>query len=85
MRKFASSFLIAIGMIGLLVSRVWVYPGFTRLSSGESFAFERAAYQYLAWFVSLAILALGAVIALWRPRIRKSFDNSPPRPPKNGL
>ncbi|MFL5481790.1 MAG: hypothetical protein ACJ8AK_06330 [Gemmatimonadaceae bacterium] len=76
---------MVIGIVGLRVSGVWRYPGFTRLSSEDSFAFERAAYQYLAWFVCLALLVLGAVIALWPPRIRKRFNDLSRRPPNNEL
>jgi hypothetical protein len=52
-------------------------------------AFEHAAYGYLAGFVGLALLLLGAIMALWPPLVRKptppSLDDFPPRPPDNEL
>jgi hypothetical protein len=83
MRKVISGVLIAIGIVLLLVSKVWRYPGFTRISSGDPLAFERAAYQYLSWFVSLALLALGAIIALWPTKNPRLFEDLPSRPPNN--
>jgi hypothetical protein len=88
MRKVVSGILIAVGLYILRVLAVSRFPGFSQISSGDRYAFERAAYQYLGWFVGLALVALGGVIALWPPRTPKppppSFDDPRSPPPDNG-
>jgi hypothetical protein len=87
MRKVVSGILIAVGLYILRFLGVWNFPGFTQVGSGDRYAFERAAYQYLGWFVGLALIALGAVIALWPARAPKppppSFDDPRSRRPEN--